>query len=355
MRDMREIRAVMVGAAVVATYLCLVLMTGRVPLDQFSMLFLAYVSGTIALWVALGTIVMFVQIFRRMRHTGSKPFLFAFFRESLEARWKRDRGASLLWPPLLFAALMASFNAFKQMVLPLAGFRFDPWLADADRIFFFGHDGWRVTHAVLGSPEATRVIDTLYHGWFLPMSVGVILCAWLPASTYRLRTQYLLSYITVWIGVGSILAFLFPSAGPCFYSHFVGPAPAYDSLIARLNEIQALTGEPLMALRNQSYLIRAHGGDHLLIGGGISAMPSVHNGLAFLFALAAWHVSRPLGYLFGAYALVIWIGSIHLGWHYGLDGVVSVALTLGIWRVTGHIADRLERPLTPAAAEPALA
>ena len=144
MRDMREIRAVLVGAAVVATYLCLVLLTGRVPLGQFSLLFLAYVSGTIALWVALGTIVMFVQIFRRMRHTGSSPFLFAFFRESLEARWKRDRGASLLWPPLLFAALMASFNAFKQMVLPIAGFRFDPWLADADRVFFFGHDGWRV-------------------------------------------------------------------------------------------------------------------------------------------------------------------------------------------------------------------
>jgi membrane-associated phospholipid phosphatase len=84
-------------------------------------------------------------------------------------------------------------------------------------------------------------------------------------------------------------------------------------------------------------------------------MPSVHNGLAFLFALAAWHVSRPLGCLFGAYALVIWIGSIHLGWHYGLDGVVSVALTIGIWRVCGRIADRLERPLLGPAAEPALA
>jgi hypothetical protein len=110
-----------------------------------------------------------------------------------------------------------------------------------------------------------------------------------------------------------------------------------------------------MALHNQSYLIKAHGGDRLSIGGGISAMPSVHNGLAFLFALAAWRVSRPLGCLLGSYAAVIWVGSVHLGWHYGLDGVVAVALTILIWQVCGHIADRLERPLLPRAPEPALA
>lgn len=355
MRDMREIRAVKLGAAIVAAYVCLVLMTGRVDPIQFTRLFIVYVSGASGLWFAIGMIAGFVGLFRRMRRSGSEPFLFAFVRGSIEERWQRDRCASLIWPPVLFAALMASFNSFKQMVLPLAGFSADPWLARADRALFLGHDGWRVTHALFGSPEATRVIDSLYHGWFVPMSLGVILCAWLPASTYRLRTQYLLSYAAVWIGLGSILAFLFPSAGPCFYSHFVGPAPEFDSLAQRLNEIQAVNGSPLMALRNQAYLMQAHAGDHLLIGGGISAMPSVHNGLAVLFALAAWHVSRPLGLMFAAYALLIWVGSIHLGWHYGLDGVVSVVLTLGIWRLAGQVADRLERPLFRPAAEPALA
>ena len=120
------------------------------------------------------------------------------------------------------------------------------------------------------------------------------------------------------------------------------------------HEIQALNGEPLMALHNQAYLIQAHGGDRLLVGGGISAMPSVHNGLAFLFALSAWQVSRPLGFLFGAYAALIWIGSIHLGWHYGLDGLAAVALTFGIWCVCGRIAHRLEKPFAGTVAEPAL-
>jgi hypothetical protein len=353
--EMREIRAFGVGAAVVIAYVCAVLMSGRVDFGQFAILFLTYASASIALWGAVGTMAMFAQLFRRMRGSGSEPFLAAFVRDVIQIRWARDRCASLLWPPLLFAALIAAFNCFKQMVLPLAAFSFDPLLARADRIFFFGNDGWRLTHALLGSPEATLIVDRLYHGWFLPMALGVILCAWLPASTYRLRTQYLLSYIAVWIGLGSILAFLFPSAGPCFYSHFIGPSAEFDGLMARLDEIEALNGEPLMALRNQSYLIQAHGGDRLLIGGGISAMPSVHNGLAFLFALAAWHVSRPLGYLFGAYAVAIWIGSIHLAWHYGLDGVAAMALTFGIWRVCGTIADRLERPLIRPGIEPALA
>ena len=44
------------------------------------------------------------------------------------------------------------------------------------------------------------------------MALGVMICAWLPRATWRLRTQYLLSYITMWIGVGSVLAFLLPSA-----------------------------------------------------------------------------------------------------------------------------------------------
>src|SRR3546814_19240972 len=74
-------------------------------------------------------------------------------------------------------------------------------------------------------------------------------------------------------------------------------------------------------------------------------MPSVHNGLAALFAIAAFRLWRPLGWVVAAYAALIWVGSIHLGWHYAIDGMVSIAMTFAIWHVTGRIADRLERPI----------
>jgi hypothetical protein len=355
MGEAREIRATFVGAAVVATYLLAVVASPQVNASQFAELFLAYVSGSFALWIVLGVGFMLVSLFRQMRRSGSEPFLAEWARGSIAARWERDRGLSLIWPPLLFATLLASFNSFKQMVLPIAGYGWDPLLAKADRLLFFGQDGWRVTHAVLGSPQATALIDNLYHGWFAPMAIGVIVCAWLPASTYRLRTQYLLSYIAVWIGIGSILAFLMPSAGPCFYSHLVGPSPEYEPLMRRLAEIQAANGAPLSALHNQAMLLAVHGSDALVMGGGISAMPSVHNGLAVLFALAGWKISRPLGAFFGAYAVVIWVGSVHLGWHYGLDGLVAAALTCGIWVGAGRLADRFERPLFLSEGKPAIA
>jgi hypothetical protein len=350
----RELRASFVGVAIVAAYVAVVLASGQVEFRQFAILFSVYLGGSVALWILLGLIVMTVRTFQEARRSGKESFLGPFVINSLAARWEWDRGVSLIWPPLLFAALIASFNAYKQMVLPLAGFGFDPLLAQADRLLFLGHDGWRVTHAIFGSPGATKVIDSLYHGWFVPMTVGVVLCAWLPSSTYRLRNQYLFSYMGVWIGIGSILAFLMPSSGPCFYPELVGPHSGYESLMQRLAELQTQHGTPLTALRNQQMLLQAHGSDSIIMGGGISAMPSVHNGLSVLFALAAWKISRPLGWAFATYAAVIWIGSIHLGWHYGVDGLVAAGLTYALWIGSGRLADRLENPVLPASAEPAL-
>ena len=350
-----EIGAVVLGAGVVLAYTILVLSTGRVGLADYARLLSGYLAGSVFLLVVMGGACVFVQLYRNRPRNGQEGLgPIAALAGDIRARWCRDCFTSVFWPPLLFAFLMASFNAYKQMVLPLAGYRFDHALAVADRILFLGHDPWRVTHALLGSPEVTLFIDHAYHGWFAPMAVGVLLCAWLPASTYRLRTQYLLSYIAVWIGIGSVLAFLLPSAGPCFYNDLVGPSPGYDELMRRLADLQAASGAKFTAFNSQAMLLDARGSSHLSIGGGISAMPSVHNGLAVLFAIAAFNINRILGWLFAAYALLIWVGSIHLGWHYALDGIVSIVLTVFIWRGMGKVADWLDRPVAAMETQPAL-
>jgi hypothetical protein len=355
MLQLREIRAVGLGVVVVMSFMALVLMSGRVDPVQFSRLLFAYMGGSFALWFIVGLVALLATIVRQARASGREPFLGHCLLNFVGERWERDHGASLIWPPLLFAVLMASFNAYKQMVLPIAGFGLDPFLREADKLLFFGVDPWRVTHAVLGSPAATMLIDRSYHGWFVPMALGLLICAWLPASTYKLRTQYILSYIGVWIGIGSVLAFLLPSAGPCFYSAFHGADPSFDELLRRLGDIQDVSDDRMTALGNQAALLSSFGSDQLRIGRGISAMPSVHNGLAVLFALAGFRLSKAAGVFLSAYAVVIWIGSIHLGWHYALDGIVAAALTIGIWRISGRIAERLEAPAAPAGPEPATA
>ena len=50
------------------------------------------------------------------------------------------------------------------------------------------------------------------------------------------------------------------------------------------------------------------------------------------------------GWLVAAYALVIQIGSVHLGWHYAIDGYVGAALALSIWLVAGALLRRLGWP-----------
>jgi PAP2 superfamily len=337
--DRREIRAAGLGAAIVALYTLLTLATGLVDPDDFAALFSRYLAGSISLWLIVMAVAL-AYMLGRQRPASPTAAIVAWLR----GRWRRDYLISLFWPPLLFALLMAAFNSFKQMVLPAAGFGLDPLLAGLDRALAFGQDPWRITHALFGSPDATWLIDKAYHGWFLPMSLGLILCAFLPASTYRLRTQYLLSYIMTWIGIGSVLAFLLPSAGPCFYMQFIGPAPEFQALMDRLATQQAALGSPISALTFQDRLLAQFGSDSLAIGAGISAMPSVHNGLAILFAFAGFSINRKLGWVMSFYALMIWIGSIHLGWHYALDGLVALPLISGIWWAAGRTADWLERP-----------
>jgi PAP2 superfamily len=346
-RAKSEIRAAGWGLGTIALYILLVLASGKVDLVNFAEVTGLYIASSLFLLMIVGTGAALVLLFQNRpgrQPEGSPPISpFTVLRRWMTARWERDRLISLIWPALLFALLMASFNAFKQMILIGAAFRYDELFARIDKALFLGTDPWRITHALFSQPWMTHLIDAAYHMWFLPMAIGLMICAYLPRATFKLRTQYIFSYIFVWIGIGSVMAYLLPSAGPCFYNDYVGFSDSYGALMHRLQEIDGQN--TLAALKNQGHLRESFGQHDLLPGAGISAMPSVHNGLAALFALAAMQFSRPLGACLWAYTALIWLGSIHLGWHYAIDGIVAIAMTCAFWRVAGHLAERLERPL----------
>jgi hypothetical protein len=66
----------------------------------------------------------------------------------------------------------------------------------------------------------------------------------------------------------------------------------------------------------------------------------MHNAQAALFAAAAYRLDRRLGHVALAYLVAIFLGSIHLGWHYALDGVVGIAAALLVWVLAGAIVRR---------------
>ena len=63
----------------------------------------------------------------------------------------------------------------------------------------------------------------------------------------------------------------------------------------------------------------------------------MHVAMAALIAIAAWKVSRRLGALAWAFALLILVGSVQLGWHYAVDGYLSLLLVPPIWLLAGWI------------------
>ena len=95
----------------------------------------------------------------------------------------------------------------------------------------------------------------------------------------------------------------------------------------------------LFAPRIQSGLLNGFGGT--FIGSGISAMPSLHVAMAYLLYLA---VSARLKLIALVYVGLIWIGSVHLGWHYAVDGLLSILVVFLIWRGAGSFVEWLERP-----------
>jgi membrane-associated phospholipid phosphatase len=70
---------------------------------------------------------------------------------------------------------------------------------------------------------------------------------------------------------------------------------------------------------------------------GISAMPSLHIMFALLIGFYLWRINRAVGGALLVYAAIIFVGSVHLAWHYAVDGIAALVLAMITWRVSGWL------------------
>jgi len=68
----------------------------------------------------------------------------------------------------------------------------------------------------------------------------------------------------------------------------------------------------------------------------------MHIAAALLFALAGWQLNRKLGIALFIFVSLILLGSVHLAWHYAIDGYAGIAIALIAWWVSGIVARRWE-------------
>ena len=254
-------------------------------------------------------------------------------------------------PMLALLVVLMPFFSKAKAAIPLFGpYDWDASFIAWDRALFFGHDAWEVLQPLLGYPAVTALLALLYQAWFLLLFVGTLCLAFLPAAA-KIRRQFFMTYVLAWTIVGGLMATWLASVGPCFLEPLQGNA----TFAPQMAYLESANAEfPVMTLQVQQMLLDWHAADADGLGSGITAMPSMHVAIAFLFYLATRRISQPAGRWFAAFFGVTWLSSVHLAYHYAVDGLVSVIAVAALWKVSGALLAGWDRLLDGSSAQPTL-
>ncbi|MDJ0642215.1 MAG: phosphatase PAP2 family protein [Erythrobacter sp.] len=237
--------------------------------------------------------------------------------------------------PLLTIAIAALpfFSKMKAAIPLFNDYTWDAAFIEWDRAIFFGYDAWQVMQPVLGYPVVTAFLALLYHLWFLLLYPGVMFFVFAKMDS-RVRRQFFMTYMLSWALIGGLMATWLASVGPCFLSPLLGN-PHFD---AQMEYLYAANEQvPIMVLNVQELLLEWHGKSANGLGSGITAMPSMHCAIAFLYWIAVRRISAKWGAFFGVFFFVTWISSVHLAYHYAVDGLVSLLAVAAIWWASERI------------------
>jgi len=224
------------------------------------------------------------------------------------------------------------FLSFKVNIPNFAPFSWDHAFAKIDRLLFFGYDPWVLTHWVFPGLDGAVYLDAAYVLWFVVMNLCNVSVALLPMRNHT-RLTYLLAYGINGVIGGGFIAIMMPAVGPVYMEKITGD-PTFVPLMDLLYQYSHLT--ELRALRLQEILWESYANpdvDPL----GISAFPSMHVEMAATFACLGFAVNRVIGWTLAAFTAIILIGSVHLGWHYAIDGIGGIALALLFWWISARV------------------
>lgn len=308
--------------------------------DDFLPLLLTYLERTVRALAVVSCAAFAIVAVRVLIQRPARPSL--AIAKTLVALAVNGNLPRLLFSFGIIALFMAAFLYQKMLIPELRPFDWDQTFIAWDKALLGGMHPWEALHPLLGYTAVTVLLDFVYSSW-----VPLVFFFWAgmavsPKISQQLRRQYWIATLLSWTVIGIVMALFYASAGPCFLPSLSPELAApYDGLNAYLAEVnsQFTLGSALA----KEFLLSAHTGA-VDEPGGISAMPSMHNAQAVLFVLAAYRVNRRFGHAMSVYAILIFLGSIHLAWHYAVDGIVGGLAAAAVW----HLSRLLVSPGTEA-------
>ncbi len=266
-------------------------------------------------------------------HKPQHPFEF-FIKDLRAIMFDSERLLSGLFAMLLVSVFSSTFVIIKDLIPVMNMFAWDPQFAALDRSLHGGTDPYLLQMPLFGTPYATTFINLVYNLWFIVLYFVVFMASFDRKHTVR-RNTLLISFVLIFTIGGNFLATVFSSAGPVYYQYF-GYGDHFLPLLETLKDFSAFS--PVWALDTHEMLL-----DGYINNGpmkGISAMPSMHVAIAVMLAIYGFHCRRWAGWLLVVYALLIQLGSVHLAWHYAIDGYAGAVLAAGCWMVAARLAKR---------------
>ncbi|MFZ5674097.1 MAG: phosphatase PAP2 family protein [Pseudomonadota bacterium] len=258
-----------------------------------------------------------------------------------------QRLANFVHSCLAISLFMSAFASLKIFLPSLNPFQWDAALTEWDRLLHFGMHPYQILQPLLGHHSVSSALSYGYNMWFTILFSSWI---WVGAASRdsMFRQRYLLAFMLTWFFGTNVMGTFFSSVGPAFYGRLLdGPDP-FQHLMAYLN--QASLVSPIWSLDIQNALWESYVSGEGVVK-GISAMPSMHVATCILLVLAGFASGRRwLGWLALAYAMIIFLGSIHLAWHYAIDGYAGAAVAVAGWYLAGRLVrwDRARQGLADA-------
>ncbi|OPX40881.1 MAG: hypothetical protein B1H13_05080 [Desulfobacteraceae bacterium 4484_190.3] len=209
----------------------------------------------------------------------------------------------------------------KQAIPIINPALYDDILWKIDKFIHFGFSPTLLSLKLFSATDITSFIDFTYIIWYFLKIPFFIIFIWFVDQ--KKRDHFFSAYFLLWV-IGGLSAVLFPSVGPVY---------KYPDLFAGLNIPHASELQKQLWIHYNGILLHPEN-FRAFVYEGVAAFPSLHVAVIALFCIFSRELNKIFFISMLCYTVIVQAGSVHLGWHYAVDGYFGVLLAFSCYFVT---------------------